>query len=139
MLETAEKFIAELEKNEWKYKDARDLDDGKTHVGCGVTGKTTQVDFHLFFDQDSHSVSIRAFKLFIVPIDKKLAVMNQMNAINAEYRWVKFFVDGDAWMNLQTDALINAETAGPVCLELIMRAINIVDEAYPKFMHEIWA
>ena len=139
MLSTADAFIAELEKNGWKYSDAKELEDGKNHVGCGVTGKTTQADFHLFFDQDEKSVSLRIFKLFIVPIDKKLQLLELMNKINSEYRWVKFFIGGDDWMNVQIDALLSAETAGPYCMNLILRTMNIIDTAYPQFMHEVWA
>ncbi|MBR5110224.1 MAG: YbjN domain-containing protein [Clostridia bacterium] len=139
MLSTTESFIAELEKNGWKYNGLKELEDGKNHVGCGVTGKTTQADFHLFFDADDKSVSIRVFKLFIVPIDKKLQLLELMNKINSEYRWAKFFIGEDEWMNVQLDALISAETAGPNCLNLILRAMNIIDTAYPRFMHEVWA
>ena len=139
MLSTTDAFIAELEKNDWKYNDAEELEDGKNHVGCGVTGKTTQVGFHLFFEQDEKSVSIRIFKLFIVPIDKRLQLLELMNKIHSEYRWVKFFIDEDGWMNVQIDALLDAETAGPYCMNLILRTMNIIDTVYPRFMHEVWA
>ena len=39
----------------------------------------------------------------------------------------------------QIDAIINADTAGPVCLELMSRTSQIIDATYSKFMHEIWA
>ena len=51
----------------------------------------------------------------------------------------KFFIDGESWMNIQIDAIINAETAGPVCMELMVRTSRIIDATYSKFMHEIWA
>ncbi|MBR0406896.1 MAG: YbjN domain-containing protein [Clostridia bacterium] len=139
MVETAESFLEELRQKEWKYKEAHDLEDGKTHVACGVTGKTTQVDFHFFFDQDGKSVTIRIFKLFIAPIDKRLQIMELVNQSNCEYRWVKFTMDQDGWVNLQADAIINKETSGVICMELMLRFMNIIDTTYPKFMHEIWA
>ena len=111
MLSTTESFIAELEKNGWKYNGLKELEDGKNHVGCGVTGKTTQADFHLFFDADDKSVSIRVFKLFIVPIDKKLQLLELMNKINSEYRWAKFFIGEDEWMYIYEDKYEEAKVA----------------------------
>ena len=41
-------------------------------------------------------------------------------------------------MNVQADAIINSENAGAVGMELMIRTMQIIDETYPKFMHEIW-
>lgn len=139
MLDTVNNFLAELDRIGWRYRDVRELEDGKGHVACGITAKSTQLDFHFFFDADNHSVSIRIFKLFIAPIDKKLQIMDLMNEVNAQYRWAKLFLDKESWMNVQADAVISAENSGKICVELIARTVRIMDETYPKFMHEIWA
>ena len=43
MLKTAESFIGELNRLQMKYKESHELGDGKYHIACGVTGKTTQM------------------------------------------------------------------------------------------------
>ena len=139
MLKTAESLINELNRLQMKYKEAHDLDDGKSHIACGVTGKTTQVDYHFIFDQDCHSVTMRAFKLFVAPVDRQLPILELMNRFNRDYRWVKFAMDSENWVNLQADAIVNETTSGPICLELMLRAVKIIDDTYPVFMHEVWA
>ncbi len=139
MLGTTANFIETLKKNDWKYKDVQELDNGNDRVCCGVNCKLTTVDYHFFFDKDSRSVTMRVFRLFAVPIDKKLQIMELMNEANKNYRWAKFFIDGESWMSIQIDAIINEENAGPVCLELMIRTSQIIDATYSNFMHEIWA
>ncbi len=139
MLETAEKFMEELNSRDWKIRVADETEDGKSHLLLGVTGEKAQVEIHFFFDQDGRSVSIRVFKLFVAPIDKRLEVMDAMNEANLDFRWVKFFLDKDNWMNVQADAVIDSENSGRVCFELMMRTVNIIDDVYPKFMRVIWA
>ena len=139
MLETTTNFIETLKKNDWKYKDVQSLESGNELVCCGVNCKMTTVDYHFFFDKDGRAVTMRVFRLFAVPIDKKLQIMEVMNDANKSYRWAKFFIDNESWMSIQIDAIINSETAGAVCLELMIRTSQIIDATYSKFMHEIWA
>ena len=139
MLETTANFIETLKTNDWKYKDVQTLESGNDRVCCGVNCKLTTVDYHFFFDKDGRAVTMRVFRLFAVPIDKKLQIMEVMNDANKNYRWAKFFIDNESWMSIQIDAIINSETAGPVCLELMIRTSQIIDATYSKFMHEIWA
>ncbi len=139
MLQTTTTFLETLKKNGWKYKDLQELENGGDRVSCGVNGKITTVDFNFFFDQDGHAFTMRVFRLFAVPIDRKLQIMEVMNSVNKDYRWVKFFIDGESWMSVQADAVVTGENAGDVAMELMIRAMRIIDETYPKFMHEIWA
>ena len=139
MMDTVNGLLEELERIGWKYRDVQEMEDGKAHVACDVTGKSAQVTFHFFFDADSHALSLRVFKLFATPIDKRLQIMERMNAFNAQFRWIKFFLDQDNWMNLQSDAVVNGGTSGKICVELMVRSIQIIDQTYPEFMHEIWA
>ena len=139
MLDTTANFLETLKMNNWKSKEIQELEDGKDHVCCGVNGKMTQVDFHFFFDQDGHAFTMRIFKLFAIPIDKRLQIMELMNTVNKEYRWIKFFIDEENWMNVQADAVANGENAGKIGMELLLRSMNIIDSVYPRFMHEIWA
>ena len=139
MLETTANFIETLKTNDWKYKDVQTLESGNDRVCCGVNCKLTTVDYHFFFDKDGKSVTMRVFRLFAVPNDKKLQIMEVMNDANKNYRWAKFFIDNESWMSIQIDAIINSETAGAVCLELMIRTSQIIDATYSKFMHEIWA
>jgi len=139
MLDTAANFIEELKRINWKYREPQQLDNGKVAVSCGINGKSSHYDMHFFFDEDNHSVCIRVFQLLRVPIDKKFQVMELINQLNSNYRWVKFYTNADDDVNVQTDAIINAENSGKITVELMARTYRVIDEIYPKFMHAIWS
>lgn len=139
MLGTAENFIEELKKINWKYREPQTLENGKVVVSCGINGKNTHYDLHFFFDENGKAACIRVFELLRVPIDKKLPVMDLINQLHAQYRWVKFFINTEEYVNLQADAIITAENSGKVCLELMAHFFKIIDESYPRFMKIIWS
>lgn len=58
--------------------------------------------------------------------------------MNAGYRWVKFFINKEENVNVQTDAVISSENSGKITVELMTRSFRIIDESYPRFMHVIW-
>ena len=138
MLKTAEKFLAEMDRLGLKYKEANDLPDGKTVVTVGWEREMTQYDVSLFFFEDGKSLTLRIFRLFTVPVDKRLDILEQMNTFNRDYRWVKFFVDKENRASLQIDAIADEETSGKIPLELMLRTNTIIDSTYPAFMHIIW-
>ncbi len=139
MLRTAENFRAEMDKKGLKYKNLEELSDGKAVALVGWERDMTQYDMTLFFHEDNRSLTIRIFKLFNVPIDKRLQILEQMNEFNANYRWLKFFIDKDSRASVQMDALINENNSGEVAIELMLRANSIIDKTYSAFMHTIWA
>lgn len=139
MLDTAKTFIQELERINWKYRPPQELENGKVAVSCGINGKSSHYDMHFFFDEDNHSVCIRVFELTRVPVDKKFQVMELINQLNAGYRWVKFFTNNEDNVNVQVDAVVNAENSGKITVELMARTFKIIDEIYPRFMKAIWS
>lgn len=55
-----------------------------------------------------------------------------------EYRWLTFFINDNHSLVVNADALYNTENCGGISLFYIMRMVNIVDEAYPKIMKNLW-
>ncbi len=139
MVETAASFLAKMDAVGWKYRDVEELPEGKVYVGCSFNAKSVTVYFNIFFDKEGHSVTLRVPRLFPVPIDKRLQLLEDVNACNKTYRWIKYFIDDGNDMNLQADAVINAENSGEITAELIARVLKIIDETYPIFMRTIWA
>ena len=139
MLEAAKNFLDTLEKNEWKYHGVRELEDGRVLACVSFNAAATVVDMHAIFDADGRSVCVRVFKLFFVPIDKRMQIVEQMNDYNRQYRWVKFFIGSENDASVQIDAVITAETSGMIVMELMRRILKIINDTYPGFMHTIWA
>lgn len=134
MLKTAQAFMKACEAKDWHYKDARDLENGKSVVVCGISGQDTRYDIRFFFDQDETSVAVRVFGLTRVQKDAYARVLLCANSLNLKFRWVKFCIDKDDDLNLEHDAVVNTDNAGEVCVEILGRFMGIVDKAYPVIM-----
>ena len=139
MLNTALRFMSECDRAGLKYRESRDMDDGNSVVVCAVNGKNNaRYDVVLIFSQDERNVSLRVFNTLNFPEEKALDIMKLCNELNGRYRWVKLFTRQDH-LELQIDAVISEETSGPVCVELLVRTMKIVDEIYPQFMKALWS
>ena len=138
MLNTAMRFMSECDSAGLKYREGRDLDDGGSLVVCGVNGKNNaRYDVLYIFDKDGHNVSLRVFGLVIFPEAKWAGMLDAVNEVNGTYRWLKFFTKDDR-VNVQCDAIINDDTSGKICVELLVRTMKIVDDVYPRFMRVLW-
>ncbi len=62
-----------------------------------------------------------------------------LNAENAKYRWIKFYVDDDNDIRAEMDAVLDLDTAGDECFELMLRMCDIVDDAYVEIQKGFWA
>lgn len=92
-----------------------------------------------FFDEGRNSVNIKCFTIAKVPETALMNMYVKLNELNADYRWIKFYIDSDNEVTASGDAIIDEETAGEECHELCMRYVNIIDECYPEIMKALWA
>ncbi len=93
----------------------------------------------VFFDADGDPlVQLKCWDIanFKGKEEKAIRVCNDLNAT---YRWVKFYVDDDADIIADIDAVIDASSCGAECLQLVRRLVNITDEAYPEIAKALWA
>ena len=93
----------------------------------------------VIFDKDGDPLvsfkcwSIMSFK------NKEDSALKICNDLNAEYRWVKFYLDSDIEIAASMDAMIDADTCGEECLTLVKRVVSIVDDVYPRFAKARWS
>lgn len=139
MLQTAQTFLDALDARELKHSDVQELDNGKNLVLCGVNGEHCRYQIRFFFDEGQHSAAIRVFGLVRVNREHFAQAVLCANDLNVKFRWTKFNVDKDFDFNLEYDAVITPETAGDVCVEILMRFAGIIDQAYPQIMKAIYA
>ena len=140
MLNTALRFMSECDRMGLKYRDSRDLNDGGSLVVCGVQGKNNaRYDVLFIFAQDQHTVSIQIQGLVQYDEERNADMLAIANELNGTYRWFKFFTKENKKIDVQADAIISEDTSDLICVELLVRAMRIIDEAYPKFMHALWS
>lgn len=139
MLRTARAFMRACDEKGLKYKNQRDLDSGKSLVVCGVNGSAGNTyDIMFVFDQDEKSVAVRVYALTNCDKDSFARMLITVNQLNNKFRWFKFEIDDDKDVNMEADAVIDLDTAGEVCTELLYHCMGIAKDAYPILMKAKW-
>ena len=75
-----------------------------------------------------------------VPENKYDAMYKTVNQCNDDYTHIKFVLDTkDGQINAREDAVIQLDSCGEECFELMIRMVRVVEDAFPKFMKAMWA
>ena len=62
-----------------------------------------------------------------------------INELNLNFRWCTFVINTDNELIVKMDAILDMDTCGEECKELIYRTVGICDEAYPTIMNAFLA
>ena len=133
-------YYAQLFAN---YMDAKGIkyterDERTLKVSYSGENKET-ITIFAFFDKDGDPVvQFKCWEIcnFKNAIDKGMAACNKLNY---EYRWVKFYIDGDGDIIADVDAMLDDATCGATCLTQLRRMVSIIDDVYPTFAKARWA
>ncbi len=134
MVICAEKVIETFDERELKYS-VDEREDG----GAVVVVPFRNFRINLIFeagDEGSH-VALRVV-LESCPPDRVGALLVICNSLNSKYRWLKFYIDDDRDIMVEDDAILEPETAGEECCELISRTVSILEEVRPVIMNGIF-
>ena len=135
VIEVTKKFFDEKGIHYEEDKDGNSL-----RVGIGGLENMDHIMVYLNFDDNNRGVCLRAFNLCKIPEGKVDALYELCSDLNADYRWVKFYVDSnDNTITAEDDAVVSPESAGAELFELLARMTKIVDKAYPDMMKALWA
>ena len=141
MLASVNNFIRTLEEKEVVFTHFPLEGERTTEtVKISCTGNhNNEISFFFFFDSDGRTVNVKAFEICKPEEEKLMNMYVVINQIHCDYRWVKFFIDGENEVTFSGDAIVNEATAGEECFELLIRYISIIDEVYPTLMKAMWA
>ncbi len=93
----------------------------------------------VIFDEDGENmVQFVCFEVASYKQDKLAAGLITCNALNQKYRWVKFYLDDDNDVRVESDAYVSPGTTGEECMNMVRRVVSITDKAYPVIMKSIW-
>ena len=87
---------------------------------------------------DDNDVSVRAYAIVSVDSAKRSKVLEAVNSLNNEYRYVRFVIDEDNDINVEYDFPVRADNVEECAMEMISRFVDIIDEAYPTIMRVIF-
>lgn len=98
----------------------------------------THVAIHLIFDEDGESAQLQTSAIANVPMEKTSKMLLTLNECNHKFRWIKFYLDEDNDIIADADVIFDEQNVGDACIEIVMRAASIIDDAYPEIMKSIW-
>lgn len=128
-------FMRYLDQKGVKYQE---LDDRRVLVRYGGENLKTIAVTVSFDKNESNTVQLYSFEIASFKEDKFAAGLLACNALNARFRWVKFYLDSDRDVIAEMDAVVDYNSVGEECFELVIRMVGIIDEAYPEFMKAMW-
>ena len=125
---------------------AKSLKSKKLNYQSGTSGDNSVIEFpydgkiaRLFFCGDKGTYLSVYLVYESVPKEKTVDVILTCNDLNAQYKWITFYVDRDNDVILHDDAILTPETACEEAFELLVRMLKISDEVKPVIMKAIYA
>ena len=121
-----------------KEKKVRITEDGALETGWNINGG--EIYIYIVFDKDDARVHFRGSKFARVPQEKYDKMYKVLNECNGTYSYIKFELDekrGEVFAH--DDAIIQLDSCGPECYEIIQRMVAVVEDALPKLMKVVWA
>ena len=76
--------------------------------------------------------------IFQCPYEKKQILSSELNSINADYRYVKFYISSDNDIRATMDVLFTDFSVADILLTASIKFIDVVDECYPRIMKCVW-
>ena len=130
----AERMIVEY----FESKDVRaEVLDGYFRVGWNIEG--TSIDIFFVIDEDDSHAHLRGLNFVKIPESKFEKMYEVVNRLNDEYNYVKFIVDTEhETIAARDDAVIQLDSCGEECANLVRRIVSIVDDTYPRIMKIVW-
>lgn len=97
------------------------------------------VELVIFFD-DSGDRHIHFLSPGIAKVsdDKFVPALMVANKLNGQYRWAKFSISDENRFDCEADAILDENSCGDECLELVIKLVKIVDNSYPEIMKVVW-
>ena len=131
-------IAAKLDSEEIKYSILTGNDSSTVQVKySGDNFSTLEI---LFISRDDdNDVSVRVIHICKVPDNKLAPMILAVNECNNKFRYVKFVMDKDRDINLEYDMPLKNNDVGEIAVELLIRIMKIMDEAYPIFMKAMYA
>ncbi len=114
--------------------------DEHSMVVAGFNMKSgNSVRIHFISMDEDNDVAIRVFGFIHVEEEQRAAALKGINTVNDQFRFAKFTLEEDGDVNVEMDIPQKVENLGPVAFELMIRIVQIMEEAYPILMRAIWA
>ena len=130
-----------LVKHYFDQKGLKYTDSGDSFLSIDFGGKDlSQITIFIDFDAAGEGkAEFISFSIGTFDKDKYAQALVACNTCNSTYRWVKFYINDKNDICVRSDAILDENTCGAECIEIVMRMVGIIDDTYPVFMKARWA
>lgn len=127
-------FLNYLDENNVHYTDHSEF-----AVRVPYSGENLKtIPMFVSFDREGKAfANIKCFEIANFK-GKEEQGLRLCNELHNKYRWLKFYLDSDLDLIACLDTYFDAHTCGFFCLDLVMRAVSIIDETYPQIVRAMW-
>ena len=129
-------FCAALDEMKISYKNMLNQDD-RDIVSIGLSADNYS-GINVFIIFDEKSAQIKCFEICKFSEDKNLIMLQTVNKLNCDYRWVTFSVTPEGKVGASIDVDINETTSAKDIISKLSRINNIMDLAYPVIMKALY-
>ncbi len=104
------------------------------------TEKISQIRFKIILTQNG-VVNFISDPIASVPAEKRAAVLSELNRMNGQYRYGKYYIDNDGDVLLQqaVSVLLGPKQLSDELSLLIKLSLEMLDGEYPAIMKAIWS
>lgn len=142
-MKAVEQFIKAMESNDLKFSHQVLDEDGhkKEYVRTSFSGHNfTGLSFHILFDEEgSNSAQLICNEICKFSEPKNLLMLQTVNALNAKYRWVTFFVAEGGVVNANMSLAYTDDSSEQLLLRGLEQFVRVIDVAYPILMKALYA
>ena len=93
----------------------------------------TSITEIFYFSEDNEDASIRVWNFIDFAPSDYNNVLEAVNSLNAQYRWVRFYIDkSDNSVTCAIDVEYSVANTGEVTFRLMRHMMNICDYAYSE-------
>lgn len=126
-----EAYLRYMDANGIKYRDEEEF---RVRVAYNCKNLKTIAVIVMFDRKGNNLVQFACTDIASFNGDKYAPGVVVCNSLNNKYRWVKFYLDDECDLMVGADAIVDMDTVGPVCCEIVQRMVDIIDAAYPDIM-----
>lgn len=123
---------AAIKAQEWNCSVDEQPDGSSSAVITGFNLKCGSSIRVFFISAADNDAAVRVFEFIPIPAGKGHEAIHMCNDMNRRFRFAKFVV-GTTHVGVEMDMPVETQNPGPVCVELLVRLLNIAEEALPEF------
>lgn len=141
-IKVAEEFVKMMESNNIRVDHQVVGEEDKTEYICTrFSGKNfSSLVFYLVFDQEgSNSAQMFCNEICRFEESKNLIMLQTVNALNAKYRWVTFFVSENREVNANMSVSFTDDASNQLLMNYLEHFMGVIDTAYPVLMKALYA